>query len=191
MVKKKTYLLACAALAMMVALSACSTAADQPKGESEKVNSEAASGTAEPAAAEGTSEPTTGTDTEASSTPAASESASGQGDTNTVEGLPEYLPKDFPLPDDAAITTANSREDEGKKSAMLIFTTKQDMETVSKMYKEYFEAKKLTDSGQTIDAKNIIIQGTEPDTEQHWSLIGGTLASKEGTIELTLSWSES
>lgn len=41
MVKKKTYLLACAALAMMVALSACAMAADQPKGESEKVNSEA------------------------------------------------------------------------------------------------------------------------------------------------------
>lgn len=172
MVKKKKVLLACAALAMMVALSACSSAADEPKGESEKVNSEATSGTAEPAATENTSEAATGTDKGAASTP-------------------EYLPKDFPLPDDAKITTATSGETEGKKSAMMIFTTEQDMKTVSKLYKDYFTEKKLTDSGQLIDEKNIVIQGTDPDTKQEWSMIGGALASQEGVVELTLTWSES
>ncbi|MGQ8872632.1 hypothetical protein [Paenibacillus sp. TSA_86.1] len=191
MAKKKNYLLACAALAMVVALSACSSAADQPKGESEKVNSEATSGTADPAVSENTSETATGTDTETTSTPETSESSANKGDISAVEGMPEYLPKDFPLPDDAKITTANSGENDGKKSAMMVFTTEQDMKTVSKLYKDYFEAKKLTDSGQIIDAKNIVIQGTEPDTKQSWSLIGGALASQEGVVELTITWSES
>ncbi|MGF6352318.1 hypothetical protein ABIE27_000214 [Paenibacillus sp. 4624] len=191
MAKKKKYLLACAALAMMVALSACSSAADQPKGESEKVNSEATSGTSKPAVTENTNEAATNTDTEASSTPATSETSASKGESSTAEGMPEYLPKDFPLPDDAKITTATSGEDEGKKSAMMIFTTEQGMKTVSKLYKDYFTDKKLADSGQLIDEKNIVIQGTEPDTKQHWSLIGGALSSQEGVVELTLTWSES
>ncbi|MCM3133428.1 hypothetical protein M3629_11530 [Paenibacillus polysaccharolyticus] len=191
MAKKKKVLLACAALAMMVALSACSSAADEPKGESEKVNSEATSGTAEPAVTENTSEAATGTDTGAASTPTTSESSANKGESSAVDGMPEHLPKDFPLPDDAKITTATSGENEGKKSAMMIFTTEQDMKTVSKLYKDYFTEKKLADSGQLIDEKNIVIQGTDPDTKQEWSMIGGALASQEGVVELTLTWSES
>lgn len=74
---------------------------------------------------------------------------------------------------------------------MVIFSTEQDMQTVSQLYKDYFNAKKLTDAGQTIDDKNIIIQGTDPETQDVWSLIGGTLAGQEGVIELTLTWTES
>lgn len=91
MVKKKTYVLACAALAMMVALSACSSAADQPKNESEQVNSEASSGTADPVVTENTNE----TDTETVSTPAASEASTDPGQTVAAEDMPENLPKDF------------------------------------------------------------------------------------------------
>ncbi|PYE49696.1 hypothetical protein HUB98_09800 [Paenibacillus barcinonensis] len=189
MVKKKTYVLACAALVMMVALSACSSSADQPKTESEKVNTEATSGTAEPAVTDNTDE--TATDTEAASTPAASEASTDAGQTVAAEDMPEHLPKDFPLPEDAKVTTATSTENDGKKSAILIFTTEQDMKTISKLYKDYFTSKKLTDSGQIIDEKNIIIQGTEPDQKHSWSLIGGAMASKQGVIELTLTWSES
>ena len=32
---------------------------------------------------------------------------------------------------------------------------------------------------------------TDPDTKQEWSMIGGALASQEGVVELTLTWSES
>lgn len=159
MVKRRKYVLACAALAMMVALSACSSAADEPS-DTEKVDTEVSSGTGEQATA-GTNE------------------------------LPENLPSDFPLPEDATIRLANSGENEGKQSAMVIFSTEQDMKTVSKLYKDYFNAKKLTDAGQTIDDKNIIIQGTDPETQDVWSLIGGTLAGQEGVIELTLTWTES
>ncbi len=193
MVKKKNYVLACAVLAMMVALSACSSAADEPTGDAEKADTEVSSGTGEQATNEGVSEATTSgvTETEGTTEPAESDSDSGEEVTAGTNELPGNLPSDFPLPEDVTIRLANSGEDEGKQSAMVIFTTEQDMKTVSKLYKDYFDAKKLTDAGQTIDDKNIIIQGTDPETQDVWSLIGGALASQEGVIELTLTWTES
>lgn len=193
MMKKKKVLLACAALAMVVALSACSSAADEPTGETEKVDTEVSSGTAEQATNEETSEATSSevTETEGTTTPADSDSDSGKQAAAGTNELPDNLPSDFPMPEDATIRLANSGENEGKQSAMVIFSTEQDMKTVSQLYKDYFSAKKLTDAGQTIDDKNIIIQGTDPDTQDVWSLIGGTLTGQEGVIELTLSWTES
>ncbi|NMI05764.1 hypothetical protein HF638_17440 [Paenibacillus sp. SZ31] len=193
MMKKKKVLMACAALAMVVALSACSSAADEPTGDTEKVDTEVSSGTGEQATNEGTSEATTSgvTETEGTTAPADSDSDSGEQAAAGNSELPENLPSDFPLPEDATIRLANSGENEGKQSAMVIFSTEQDMKTVSQLYKDYFNAKKLTDAGQTIDDKNIIIQGTDPETQDVWSLIGGTLAGQEGVIELTLTWTES
>lgn len=104
--------------------------------------------------------------------------------------LPKYLPTDFPLPDDAEIETSHSQQSEGKKSVLLIIHTKEDMETITSMYTTYFEAQKLEDAAQTIDAKNIIIQGESPTNSEYWSMIGGSLASTEGVIELTITWQE-
>ncbi|OMF37771.1 hypothetical protein BK133_04340 [Paenibacillus sp. FSL H8-0548] len=104
--------------------------------------------------------------------------------------VPAYLPKDFPLPEDALIVTSHAEETDGKKSVLLIFTTEESMATVSKLYKDYFIAQNLENVGQTVDNKNIIIQGENKETEQNWSMIGGPLASKEGVIELTVTWSE-
>ncbi|MEK4077389.1 hypothetical protein MHI01_26525 [Paenibacillus sp. FSL M7-0656] len=193
MVKRRKYVLACAALAMMVALSACSSAADEPTGDTEKVDTEVTSGTGEQATNEGASEATTSavTETEGTTAPTDSDSERGEEATAGTNELPENLPSDFPLPEDATIRLANSGENEGNQSAMVIFSTEQDMKTVSQLYKDYFNAKKLTDAGQTIDDKNIIIQGTDPETQDAWSLIGGTLAGQEGVIELTLTWTES
>lgn len=63
MMKRRKYVLACAALAMMVALSACSSAADEPS-DTEKVDTEVSSGTGEQATNEGASEATTSAVTE-------------------------------------------------------------------------------------------------------------------------------
>ncbi|WP_391574350.1 hypothetical protein [Cohnella sp.] len=104
--------------------------------------------------------------------------------------MPEYLPADFPLPKDAKINTSHSQLTEGKKSALLIFTTEESMATVTEMYTEYFKKQSLGDSVQTIDDKNIIIQGDNLDKKESWSLIGGALASLEGVVELTVTWSE-
>lgn len=56
------------------------------------------------------------------------------------------------------------------------------------MYKQYF--KSLTDGAETIDDKNIIIQGTDEQRQHGWSVIGGVLAAREGIIELTVTWAE-
>ncbi|GAA0135118.1 hypothetical protein YSY43_19580 [Paenibacillus sp. YSY-4.3] len=64
------------------------------------------------------------------------------------------------------------------------------MVTITKLYKEYFKTQNLDDSGQTIDDKNIIIQGDNPDKNESWSMIGGRLSSSEGVIELNVTWTE-
>jgi len=110
-------------------------------------------------------------------------------DQKSVSGeIPEYLPTDFPLPSDAKITTSHSSTDDGKKSALLIFETSASMADVTEMYKEYF--KRLTDGAETIDDKNIIIQGVDEERKHDWSVIGGALSSREGVIELTVTWAE-
>ena len=104
--------------------------------------------------------------------------------------LPKYLPTDFPLPDDVEITTSNSEQNEGKKSVLLIIRTKKDMETITSMYTTYHEGRKLEDASQTIDSKNIVIQGKSPTHSENWSLIGGNLASMDGVTELVITWEE-
>ncbi|WP_410768521.1 hypothetical protein [Fontibacillus sp. BL9] len=101
---------------------------------------------------------------------------------------PEHLPSDFPLPADADIRTSHSAAADGKKSVMMVFATKESMETVSGMYREFFRSQNISEDGQTLDDRNLIIQG-ENDKES-WSLIGGPLSSEEGVIELTLTWTE-
>lgn len=102
--------------------------------------------------------------------------------------VPENLPKTFPLPQDAEITTSHSAVVEGKKTALLIFTTQEDMSSITKLYKEYFKTQKLDDSNYIIDDKNISIQGDNMEKKEDWSLIGGT--KSEGGIEITVTWSE-
>ncbi|WP_157272869.1 hypothetical protein [Paenibacillus daejeonensis] len=169
MKKTKMTWVATASLALMLTLVACSDTNDQPANANGPTNTEATSGTNEQPAPE--------------DTPTTSSSASDE--------LPAELPDDFPLPEDAVITFANSGENEGKKSAMVIFTSEEDMKTVSQLYKQYFDDKGMTDAASLLDDKNIIIQGTDPNTQQHWSVIGGAMASREGVIELTVNWSES
>ncbi|CAH1193952.1 hypothetical protein PAECIP111892_01361 [Paenibacillus auburnensis] len=101
---------------------------------------------------------------------------------------PEYLPKDFPLPDDAEITTSHSEQNDGKKSVLLIFKSQEKLDKLAGTYKQYFEEQGITDASETIDEKNLILQG-DTDAES-WSLIGGTLSTQEDTVELTLTWSE-
>lgn len=101
---------------------------------------------------------------------------------------PEYLPKDFPLPDDAEITTSHSEQKDGKKSVLLIFRSKEKLDKLAETYKQYFQDQGIKDAGQTIDAKNLIFQGDSETAS--WSLIGGTLSTQEDTVELTINWSE-
>lgn len=152
----------------LLALSACGNAEDKTSTES----METTAPTAEP---EQTPEATVGSN----------DTAAGSAD------LPKYLPEDFPMPENVTETVlSTTAEDEGKKSAMLIFRTTESMESVTKLYDDYLASKLGSESAKTVDPKNLIIQGTTKDNKQSWSIIGGPLASQEGVVELTVSWSE-
>lgn len=127
---------------------------------------------------------------EPSAEPSASASDSSKSQAADDGVRPEYLPADFPLPKDVKVQTSSAAENGGKKSLLFIFTTTEDMASVTKMYKDYFGTQNLTDTSQTIDEKNLIIQGTNTGKQEEWSLIGGPLTSQKGVIELTLNWSE-
>ncbi|PZD95249.1 hypothetical protein DNH61_11865 [Paenibacillus sambharensis] len=109
---------------------------------------------------------------------------------NEQEKIPEYLPKTFPLPQDAKISTSHAEINDGKKSVMLIFTTEESMFTITKLYTDYFNTQNLDQSNYTIDNNNIIIQGDNVKNNESWSMIGGALTSRDGIIELTVNWSE-
>ncbi|MGN7760906.1 hypothetical protein [Paenibacillus sp. 22594] len=126
----------------------------------------------------------------ASAEPSASASDSSKSQAADDGVRPKYLPADFPLPKDVKVQTSSTAENGGKKSVLFIFTTTEDMAAVTKMYKDYFATQNLTDAGQTMDEKNLIIQGTNTGKQEEWSLIGGPLTSQKGVIELTLNWSE-
>ncbi|ANY70364.1 hypothetical protein BBD42_30595 [Paenibacillus sp. BIHB 4019] len=127
---------------------------------------------------------------------AASPAPSDEGKTETkgdgessASARPDYLPADFPIPDDAVIINSTENIDNGKKSVLLVFKTKEGFDKLGQSYKDYVNEKKLEDGAQTIDDKNIIIQGTISGSE-FISIIGGKLASEEGVSELTVSWTE-
>lgn len=163
-----------------VTLSACSSD-----------NTDNAAETAQPSAPAATEEAAASVQPSATSAPAATEQASAQPAAGAAsEGLPENLPEDFPLPEDAVISVSHSEENEGKKAALLIFKTKESMESVTKTYKDYFADKLGSEAVQTIDEKNLIIQGNSPDNTQVWSVIGGELSAEPGMVELNITWSE-
>ncbi|GBF74603.1 hypothetical protein PA598K_02960 [Paenibacillus sp. 598K] len=172
---KKQRWLAGVALALMVALSACGNSDQAPEEKPDNT-------------APATNEQGTGNvDPDKNQNDPANNSSNA--DPETSSELPANLPSDFPLPEDAKVTTATSGENEGKKNAMIIFTTEQDMKQVTSLYKKYFESKLSSDS-QLIDEKNIVFQGTDTETGDSWSMIGGLMASQEGVIELTVTWAE-
>ncbi|MDI4650229.1 hypothetical protein [Cohnella hashimotonis] len=103
---------------------------------------------------------------------------------------PSYLPAGFPLPDDADIRTSHQETTDGKRSVLLIFATKKSMDEVSALYKDYFDAELGENAVQTVDDKNLIIQGNSKTEKETWSMIGGPLAAEDGVVELTLTWTE-
>jgi hypothetical protein len=178
--RKHILALTSAVIASALLLSACGKEESEPVTASPGMSAAAVSPTA-----------VTGASTKPGVSPAASMAASPSPSSNATSGeVPENLPKDFPLPADAKITTSHSGTTDGKKTALLVLTTKESMDAVTKRYKDYFNGKLGRDAVQTIDEKNVIIQGFTQDNKQSWSMIGGKLSSQEGVIELTVTWAE-
>ncbi|WP_217593097.1 hypothetical protein [Cohnella sp. GbtcB17] len=121
--------------------------------------------------------------------PSGGSAAENAVDSGSTE-RPSFLPDRFPLPEDADIRTSHQETTDGKRSVLLIFATKKNMNEVSALYKDYFDAELGENAVQTVDDKNLIIQGNGKSKKEAWSLIGGPLAAEEGVVELTLTWTE-
>jgi hypothetical protein len=169
MKKNTTHLLSTTALALIclaLMLSACSGKGSEPAASTP--------------ASEATAQPTA---------PSANDASQEQNSKDAK--LPEHLPSDFPIPSDAVIDTSHSSQIDGKKNAMLIIKSKQDMDSIVKLYKDYFEGLQINIDSQIIDERNIIIQCEDEARGHSWSIIGGkTAASDDKIIDLTITWSE-
>jgi hypothetical protein len=175
---KQRWSLMLLSLALIMVIGACSNA-----GVTDNSPTAASS---EPLQTEATNSSNHNTETDAPvSSPTNAEPAE-----SVDHDMPEYLPQDFPLPQDAEISTSHSSETDGKKAVLLIFSTKESMATVTKLYKDYFNGLKLENAAQTIDDKNIIIQGEDAVNHHGWSMLGGLLAGQDGVVQLTVTWAE-
>ncbi|MDG0811736.1 hypothetical protein [Cohnella rhizosphaerae] len=125
----------------------------------------------------------------AANSPSVGGTAGAAVDSNATQ-RPSFLPDRFPLPADADIRTSHQETTDGKRSVLLIFATKKSMDEVSALYKDYFDAELGDNAVRTVDDKNLIIQGKGKSNKESWSLIGGPMASEEGVVELTLTWTE-
>lgn len=138
MMKKKAWAHVALSLFVAVAISACSQPAsvDQPAQQAEQQTPQQS---AQQPAQQTAQQPTQQTSGDTAAQPA------------SEQKRPEYLPADFPLPEVAEISTSHSEMKDGKKFVLLIFSTKESMPAVTKLYKDYFKTQNLSDSGQTID----------------------------------------
>lgn len=182
----------------LLVLSACSNSANAPSAEPSQDAAPTAEAVATPAATTEPEQTPAATD-EPEQTPEASaelEQTSEQSDAggSTASGsvdIPKELPEDFPMPDNITETVlSTTSKNEGKTSVMLIYRTSDSMEAVTKLYDDYLTTKLGDQSVKTIDPKNLIIQGKTKDNKHSWSVIGGSLASQEGTVEVNIIWSE-
>lgn len=103
---------------------------------------------------------------------------------------PKYLPQDIPVSSDAMITDAQDNTQDGKKQALLVYLTKDSIETVGKTYTDYINDKKTTQTSKVIDSRSMVITG-KLGGKSPISIVGGYAISKSGYTEVTIKWSES
>lgn len=103
---------------------------------------------------------------------------------------PKYLPQDIPVASDAMITDAQDNIENGKKKALLVYITKDSIETVGKIYTDYMNDKKATQTSKVIDSRSMVITG-KLNGKSPISIVGGYAVSKSGYTEVTIKWSES
>lgn len=187
--RKQTAAAKLLSVGLVALLAACSANKADTPTLSPVPSGSPAQTTASPVA---TATPTVSPDATATTeaTPAASTAALATASPAASGQKPDELPADYPMPADAIITNSHSESNDGKKSVLLTYTTKESMANISTLYKDYFQNRTLKDAAITNDERNLIIQGTTEDGKEQWSLIGTSLASQEGVIELILTWAE-
>ncbi|RXZ78489.1 hypothetical protein EBB07_26760 [Paenibacillaceae bacterium] len=102
---------------------------------------------------------------------------------------PQYLPSDFPIPQDAKVTDAIASTVHGTKSVTLIFLTKESVSAMGEVYRDYTRANDLQDAVELIDSNSLVIAG-KLIGKSPLSITGGPSAEQFGYTDITIVWSE-
>lgn len=119
------------------------------------------------------------------------ESTSPTTSTNTqASGVKsKYLPADFPLPKDAKTTSLIENMVDGNKKVVLIYTTKENLTTIGKSYKTYYQNKNLTQKSEDIQADEFSILGRE-EGKYAVTITGNVSSDNKDLNEVTVIWGE-
>ncbi|WP_176835593.1 MULTISPECIES: stalk domain-containing protein [unclassified Paenibacillus] len=102
---------------------------------------------------------------------------------------PAYLPPDLPLPADFKIVTSVDSSENGKKSFTFNYLSKESVDALGLLYKNYVKNKTFESGVQIVDSSGITITGVI-DGVHGISIIGGESASSEGYTDILITWSE-
>ncbi|ULO06716.1 hypothetical protein H1230_27625 [Paenibacillus sp. 19GGS1-52] len=103
---------------------------------------------------------------------------------------PVNLPQDFPIPEDAVISTTLDTDIDGVKKVAFTYSTQETLDIMGFVYSEYVRIKKLDNSTQTITATTVKITGKLSGTSP-LSITGKASTARPGYNNFTITWSES
>jgi hypothetical protein len=103
---------------------------------------------------------------------------------------PVNLPKDFPIPTDALITTTIDTDANGVKKVAFSYSTQETLSMMGFVYSEYVRIKGLDNASETVTASTVNITGRLGGTSPV-SITGKASTARPGFIIFTVTWSES
>lgn len=115
----------------------------------------------------------------------------GGGTSTPATGVkrPVNLPKDFPIPADAVVTTTIDTNSGGVMKSSFTYMTQESLSTMGFVYGEYARIKQLDNASQTVTATAVKITGKLGGTSPV-SISGRASSAQPGYNFFTVSWSE-
>ncbi|WP_189026305.1 hypothetical protein [Paenibacillus albidus] len=107
----------------------------------------------------------------------------------TSKTRPVNLPKDFPIPQDALISTTVDTNSGGVQKVAFTYSSQETLETMGFVYSEYVRIKGLDNESQSITASSIKISGKLGGMSP-LSITASPSATRPGFNNFTITWSE-
>lgn len=120
----------------------------------------------------------------------ASSAGTSSGTASGTKERPQYLPLDFPIPYDAIITVSTDSILGGVRQSKLVYYTKESLDTMGTVYKEYVRIKGLGEGTQSVTSAQVSISGRLGSVSPI-TIKGAVSKTKAGYNEFSISWSES
>ncbi|MEK4062725.1 MULTISPECIES: hypothetical protein [unclassified Paenibacillus] len=116
---------------------------------------------------------------------------SGSGTSTPAAGVkrPANLPKDFPIPADAVVTTTLDTDSGGVMKASFTYMTQETLATMGFVYSEYARIKRSENASETVTATTVKITGKLGGISPV-SISGRPSTAQPGYNVFTVTWSE-